>query len=225
MPIALLAALFALLIHAPASAQVSDEIVDATAGLWLVASEDGLPGCRLTFLKSKTIGGYALKEEKPCAGPLHDTVAAWAFGEGTIELRDATRKVMMSFEEQEGGPWRTPEGVTPRVYLIPEPGPRQSIPVASRLFETNWTLSDKKGKAPCGIKLSGRAIPDQDSYALDISKDCSASVKKTRISSWQISEINLVFIGGEDWSYTMLLMPDGNFVTDDGKYRLVQAKP
>ncbi|MBW6421822.1 protease inhibitor Inh/omp19 family protein [Rhizobium sp. XQZ8] len=208
-----------------AAAQVSDDIVDATTGLWLVASEDGSPGCRLTLQKAKTIGGYALKEEKPCAGPLHDNVYSWSFGDGTLDLRDATRKVMMSFEEQEGGPWRTPEGITPRIYLIPEPGAMQSVPVAKNLLGTSWTLSDKKGKPLCGIQLSDRLLPDsEDVYALAVSKDCNAAVRKTKISMWQISEINLIFAGGEDWAFTLMLQPDGSFVSDDGKYKLVKTK-
>lgn len=209
-----------------ATAQVSDDIVEATTGLWLVASEDGSPGCRLTFQKAKTIGGYALKEEKPCAGPLHDNVFAWDFGGNGIVLRDATRKAMMSFEEQEGGPYRTPEGVTPRIYLIPDPGTMQSVPVAKNLAGSSWTLSDKKGKALCGIKLSDRPIPDyDDAFALEVSKDCNAAIRKTKISMWQISEINLVFVGGEDWAFTLVLQGDGTFVTDDGKYKLAKAKP
>lgn len=208
-----------------ASAQVSDEIVAATTGLWLVASEDGSPGCRITLQKAKTIGGYALKEEKPCSGPLHETVYAWDFSGNGLSLRDATRKVLMSFEEQEGGPYRTPEGITPRIYLIPDPGAMQSLPTARNLKGTSWTLTDKKGKPLCGISLATRPIPNvDDAFALDTAKDCSAAVKKTKISQWQISEINLVLIGGEDWAYTLLLQPDGSFVSDDGGYRLVKAK-
>lgn len=221
---AALAASFASFHPSPLSAQVSDDIVAATTGLWLVASEDGSPGCRLTFEKDKTIGGYALKEEKPCAGPLHDNVYAWDFGGDGIVLRDATRRVLMSFEEQEGGPYRTPEAVKPRIYLIPEPGKMQRVPVAKDAIGS-WTLTDKKGKPLCGMTLLQDKSPTYDEASgLTLAKDCSAAVAKTKASAWQINEITLVIIGGEDWAYTMLLQPDGSFLSDDGKYRLVKAK-
>ena len=223
--LALTAALLAPFYPATMSAQVSDDLVQATTGLWLVASEDGSPGCRITLQKDQAIGGYALQEEKPCAGPLHDNVYAWSFGGDGIVLRDATRKVMMSFEEQEGGPYRTPEGVSPRVYLIPNPGSMQSLPTAKKVANTSWTLTDMKGKALCGIKLTDRKVSGyDDDFALETSKDCSAPVKKTKISMWQISEINLIFVGGEDWAFTMQLQPDGNYLSEDEKYKLVKAK-
>ena len=43
-----------------ASAQVSPEIVKATAGEWLIAAQNGRPGCRVTLSAEQAIGGHAL---------------------------------------------------------------------------------------------------------------------------------------------------------------------
>lgn len=44
-------------------------------------------------------------------------------------------------------------------------------------------------------------------------------MKKTKIDAWQIAEIQLVLVGGEDWVYTMT--PDKvGFVSDDAKFHL-----
>ncbi|MGO6727245.1 hypothetical protein ACCS45_03860 [Rhizobium ruizarguesonis] len=56
-----------------------------------------------------------------------------------------------------------------------------------------------------------------------IGGDCAATVKKTRIDAWQIDEIKLGIIGGEDYIYSMTPDADG-FVTDDGKFHLKRGE-
>jgi hypothetical protein len=40
-------------------------------------------------------------------------------------------------------------------------------------------------------------------------------VRKTKVDAGQISEINLVIIGGEDWIFTLLPEAGDSFVSDD----------
>jgi hypothetical protein len=207
----------------PALAQVSDDIVEATTGTWLIASADGSLGCRVQLSKDKTIGGYALTEESPCGPPYHDMLAAWDFAEPGIVFRDATRKSVLGFEEQEGGPWRTPLEVEPAVYLVPEPGTMERVPTKKAVSGT-WALLDRKGKTLCHVTLLDTpAAGYDDANALELSKDCNATVRKTKITFWQISEIYLSFSAGEESSYGWMPAADG-FVTDDGKYRLQREK-
>ncbi len=213
----------AAILTGPAMSQdVSEEIVDATVGKWLIASETGAPGCHVTLEKDRTIGGRVVTEGKPCGSPWHDVLAAWEFSDGGIVFRDATRKEIITFQEQEGGPWKTPLEVSPTVYFVPNPGAMDRVPVAKDIVGL-WILSDKKGKALCRIDFQDKASSRlEDAKAIALSSDCSASVKKTKVDAWQISEIQLVVIGGEDWVYTMTPDADG-FVSDDGKFHLKRA--
>jgi hypothetical protein len=207
-------------IDAAVAQEVSADIVEATTGDWLIASEDGSPGCHLTLEKDRTIGGYSLKEGKPCAAPWHDEVQSWDFTGPGIELRDATRKTLIGFEEQEGGPWRTPLDVSPKVYFIQDPGSMDRIPTEKTSLGS-WILTDRKGKPLCHLTLLDKAFAgSEDAKSLELSKDCAPSVRKTKAEAWQISEINLVIIGGEDWVYTMLPEAGGGFVSDDKKLHL-----
>jgi len=206
-----------------AAQEVSEDIVDATIGEWLIASEDGSIGCHVTLSKEKTIGGRVPQEGKVCGAPWHDEIAAWEFAEPGIVLRDATRKVLVGFEEQEGGPWKTPLDVSPVIYFVPEPGSMDSVPTDKGVVG-NWILSDAKGKSLCQLSLletTSQLLDDAKAVALG--KDCATSVKKTKIDAWEISEIQLVIIGGEDWVYTMV--PDkSGFISDDGKFRMEREK-
>lgn len=204
------------------SQDVSDDIVDATIGNWLIASADGSTGCRVKLEKDRTIGGRALAEEKPCGAPWHDVLASWDFSEGGIVFRDATRNPIITFDEQEGGPWRTPFQVTPAVYLVQEPGGMDHVPTEKEITG-EWVLKDAKGKVLCGMSfMDTPAKGYDDAKALGLSKDCAKTVRKTKVSAWMISDIQLVVLGGENWVYTMT--PDGahGFTSDDGKYKLAR---
>ncbi|MGZ2504514.1 hypothetical protein ACVINI_005059 [Rhizobium beringeri] len=214
---------FAVCLAASASGQLSaqevgEAIVDATIGEWLIASEDGSVGCHIILGKDKTIGGRVVTEGKTCEAPWHDEIAAWDFSNPGIVLRDATRKQLVGFQEHEGGAWKTPMDVSPAIYFIPQPGSMDRIPTAKEAYG-NWVLSDK-GKSLCHLSLLETVSKRlDDASAVELGKDCAASVKKTKIDAWQIAEIHLVIIGGEDWVYTMTPDKDG-FVSDDGKFHL-----
>lgn len=49
--------------------EVSEDIVDATVGDWLIVSEDGSLGCHITLKKDKTIGGRPWRKERRAAHP------------------------------------------------------------------------------------------------------------------------------------------------------------
>ncbi len=69
---------------------------------------------------------------------------------------------------------------------------------ATRRIETSPLLSDEKGKALCHLSLLEAASKRlEDAKVVELAKDCVASVKKTKVDAWQISEIQLVIIGGE----------------------------
>jgi hypothetical protein len=205
-----------------AAQEVSEDIVNATVGKWLTALEDGSIGCHVNLEKGKTIGGRVVTEGSPCGPPWHDELAAWEFSDGGIVFRDATRKELITFQVQEGGPWKTPLDTSPVIYLVPEPGGMDRVPTIKD-SAGSWVLTDKSGKALCQIDLLDEPSPRlEEAKAIRLSKDCSAQVNKTKIDAWQIAEIQLVLVGGEDWVYTMTPDKDG-FVSDDGKYRLKQA--
>jgi hypothetical protein len=199
--------------------EVSDDIVKATVGEWLIVSEDGSLGCHITLGKQKTIGGRVVTEGKICGPPWRDQIAAWKFESPGIVLRDATRKEVVGFGEREVGPWVTDIERSPRIYFVPEPG-RLDRAATEKEAVGKWLLTDAKGTTLCHLELLATASKrSDDSKRLQIDGDCAARVKKTKIEAWKIDEIKLTIIGGEDYIYLMAPDADG-FVTDDGKFHL-----
>lgn len=203
--------------------EVSEEIVDATVGDWLIVSEDGSLGCHIKLKKEKTIGGRAVAEGKTCGAPWHDQIAAWDFADPGIVLRDATRKEIIGFGEREVGPWVTDIDRSPRIYFVPEPG-KMDRAATEKDAVGKWVLTDKKGKTLCHLSLlDTTSTRGDDTKSLQISGDCAANVKKKKIEAWQIDEIKLAIIGGEDEVYSMI--PDSKgFVADDDRYYLRRDK-
>lgn len=199
--------------------EVSEDIVDATVGEWLIASDDGSLGCLVTLQKNKTIGGRAVTEGKVCGPPWHNQIAAWDFASPGIVLRDATRKQLIGFAEREVGPWATDLDTSPRIYFVPAPGNMVRAATEPGAYG-KWVLRDKNGKSLCHLTLlQTRSSRDDDSKGAELGKDCAGSVRKTKIDAWQIDDIKLAIIGGEEFVYVMTPDADG-FVTEDGKHYL-----
>lgn len=200
---------------------VSQDIIDATVGEWLIAPADGSAGCRVRLEKERTIGGMAVVVGTPCTERFADELASWDFAEPGIVFRNAIREPVIGFQEQEGGPWRTPLDVTPQVFFIPDPGDMDHVPVEKDAIG-KWVLTDGKGKPLCHLTLTDNASARvEGAWMVELSKNCSATVRKTRADAWQIAEIQLVIIGGEDWVYTMTPQKDG-FVSDGGEFKMVR---
>ncbi|MES2906094.1 MAG: AprI/Inh family metalloprotease inhibitor [Pseudomonadota bacterium] len=201
---------------------VSDDIVAAMAGEWLIAPEDGAQGCVLQFDKDKTIGGYAVQEKAHCAlADLHDRVASWDFGgDGDIVLRDATRKTILHLYEQEGGPYRTQQGTLSAMIMVKGQKGVDRVPMAQHLFGT-WQLNDKGGKPLCKITLLDHPPEGgEESYALELVKGCSGTLRKYKLVSWRIQDFSLELDGSDGESIILVPQADGSFVADDKVFSL-----
>lgn len=213
---------FALLLATPAFS-VGDEIVEAMRGEWLIAPENGDQGCLVLLGAEQAIGGYAASEKVPCLdkSPLHEKIHSWNFdGNGGVIFLNAERKVLLRLEEQEGGPYRTANGVQPVMLMAKMPQGVDRTPKAEELFGV-WTIVKKNGEKICGLNLQDQPPPGgQESFAVTLAKDCDASIKKLKLASWRIEGFNLLLYGsdGESISFT----PDGkgNFNSEDGRLGL-----
>lgn len=105
----------------PAPDSVVPEDLQPFVGDWLLEQEDeSAPRCPIRLLDAEAIGGYAVELPEPCPAPYPaDRIAAWNVDEtNAVLLLDAERHVVIRLEEDEDGLYDTPEGSTPRFYLL-----------------------------------------------------------------------------------------------------------
>lgn len=180
----------------PTFAQSAD-IVRAQIGEWLVASDDGKPGCRVTLKAETTIGGMAAVPAKDCATrvPSLADVAAWRFSDG-VTLADAVRKPIMAFGEDETGILKTRPDAQPVYFMFKARPGVDRAPHAAAIFGT-WQMRRPKGAAICAVTFQDRPPKGggEESYGLLLDPACDAAVKRMKLVSWRIEDVSLMLYG------------------------------
>jgi hypothetical protein len=202
-----------LVVGEPARA-ADDELVKAQAGTWLLAPENGATGCRLTFETGKAAGGYAISGADACATalPALAKAAAWNFtDDGSLTISDATQKVLVRLQEEEGSPWES-EGSDP-MWLLPALGDVDHVPTAASLSGA-WQVRQPDGKAMCDVTLSSETDKDGTSK-MSPGGDCPANIADLKLSLWATEGFGLVLMGTDGSSLSFDMQPDGSFKTSD----------
>lgn len=180
----------------------SPDIVKAQAGEWLVAPDDGRPGCRIRLKTDKTIGGMVATPASDCRSrvPALADVAAWHMADG-VTLSDATRKPVLVFAEDETTVLKT-RGRAPPAYYMFRPGKSvDRVPHASAIFGT-WQMRRPNGPVICTLALRDRPEAGGQenrsrSYGLELGPACDAAIKRLKLVSWRIEDLSLMLYGGD----------------------------
>lgn len=202
-----------------AQAQVSDDIVKATAGDWLLAPEDGRPGCRVQLRPNEAIGGYELRQSPSCLGvrTMLMTAVAWRFDQanGGIAFSGPERETVLSFAEKEDGTYASDGAPGDVLLLIKAPAGVTAVPNAKHVFGT-WTALKTGGADLCRITFAEEPPPGgEESYALKLEDGCATELTKLKLASWRIEGLNLMIYGTEGESIAFAPGDKGTFVASD----------
>ncbi|MDO9415844.1 AprI/Inh family metalloprotease inhibitor [Pararhizobium sp.] len=227
-PLCALVLAAALASAAPAFSQDIDPgILDAQTGDWLVASEDGSPGCVLKLSKEQAIGGYSVAGAEQCKGSVAGIAdaAAWNFdGNGGIILIDPIRKVLMRFIENEGFPLRTEESAGPVFDMVPVIKGVDRLPVAAAI-KGEWLMKRPSGEILCKISL-GDTRGEDENYPMKTAGACDTAVKKLDFSLWSASGLGITMMNTEGGSLSFVATPDGfDKAPEEGGKPLALVRP
>jgi hypothetical protein len=216
------------IVAAPAHAQVSDDIVKATAGDWLLAPEDGRPGCRVQLRTNEAIGGYELRQSPSCLGvrTMLMTAIAWRFDQtnGGIAFSGPERETVIGFTEKEDGTYASDGAPGDVLLLIKAPAGVSAVPNARTIFGT-WTALQSGGADLCRITFSDQPPPGgEESYALKLEDGCDETLTRLKLASWRIEGLNLMLYGTDGDSFTFAPGAKGTFVADDAKPPLMLVR-
>ncbi len=211
-----------------ASAQVADDIVQATAGVWVLAPEDGRPGCRVQLRANEVIGGYELRPSPSCLGlrTMMTTAVAWRFdpATGSLAFSGPQRETLVAFAEKEDGTYASAGEPGDVLLLLKAPPGVTSVPNARSIFGS-WSLLEKGGADICRITFSDQPpAGGEESYALSLAEDCAAKLTNLKLASWRIEGLNLMLYGVDGDSFAFQPGAKGTFVADDAKPPLVLVR-
>jgi hypothetical protein len=223
-----LALAFGLLSPALAHAQPSADIVAATAGDWLLAPEDGRPGCRVQLRSNEVAGGYELRPSPSCMGvrTMMITAVAWRFDEATggIAFTGPEREIVVGFAEKEDGTYASGGAPGDVLLLVKAPPGVTAVPNATAVFGT-WTVLESAGASICRITFSDQPPPGgEESYALKLEDGCDAKLTNLKLVSWRIEGLALMLYGTDGDSFAFQPSGKGTFTADDAKPPLVLVR-
>ena len=216
---ALCSAVFSVAIVAgPARAEKIPDYVKDMAGEWLVATDDGKPGCRVKLETARTIGGWRAvpAQDCPSRNPKVAAATAWDF-DGGIRLRDATRKLLYEFGEDETTIMKTRGEAVPVTLIVQAAAGVDRAPYAPDLLG-RWAMRRPGGPTICEVTLAkGPRKDGEDTFTLKTGSPCDPAVTKLKLSSWAVDDFKLAFYGDTDASLTFEPRADGFAKTDGGK--------
>jgi Protease inhibitor Inh len=169
-------------------------ILQALKGPWLLATDDGKPGCRMTLETAQTIGGYALTLAPDCARNLPRIADASAWSpHGGMNFSDPTRRRLFKLEEDETGIYRSPAGETGPVHVLFRPNAGvDRLPTASAVFG-EWVMRRPGGEVVCQVRFLDKPPPGgQESYSLSLAPGCQQVVAKLKLATWRIETTDLL---------------------------------
>lgn len=209
-------------------AQVSKEIVEATAGDWLLAPEDGRPGCRVQLRTKEVEGGYELRQSPACMGlrTMMVTAVAWRFEESNsgIAFSGPQRETVVGFSEKEDGTYASDGEPGDVLLLMKAPAGVTAVPNAKTIFGT-WTVLRSGGGDLCRVTFSDQPPEGgEESYALKLESGCDETLTRLKLASWRIEGLNLMLYGTEGDSFTFAPTGKGTFIADDAKPPLMLVR-
>ena len=225
--VATAAVLSAWLVSTPqASAQVSKDIVEATAGDWLLAPEYGRAGCRVQLRTNEVASGYELRPSPSCMGvrTMLVTVIAWRFDQanGGIAFSGPERETVIRFTEKEDGTYASDGEPGEALLLMKAPVGVTAVPNAKEIFGT-WSVLGSGEAVVCRITFADQPPPGgEESYALE--DGCEAKLTNLKLASWRIEGLKLMLYGTEGESVAFQPGAKGTFVADDAKPPLVLVR-
>lgn len=176
---------------------VSPDIVRAQAGTWLVAPDDGRPGCRIALEAAATAGGMVARPAPDCAARLPPlaAVVSWSFAEGGVSLDDAARRRVMLFTEDETAFLKTRDDRVPGHVMVQARAGVDRAPHASAIFGA-WAMQRPDGPTICAVTFQDKPPPGgEESFALALDPGCDAAVRKLKLGSWRVEDFTLVLYG------------------------------
>lgn len=182
--------------------EVSPDIVKAQLGEWLVVPDDGTTGCRVRLEPGRVPGGgMAARPAPDCSTklPILAPVASWSM-EGGVTLRDAARRTILSFGEDETTLLKTGADRTPQYLMVQAKPGVERVPVASALAG-RWEMRRPGGPALCHVVFRDRpAGADTTDNALTVEPGCDTAVARLKLSSWRVEDFTLMLYGAKEAS-------------------------
>ncbi|MDP4024659.1 AprI/Inh family metalloprotease inhibitor [Methylobacterium sp. NEAU 140] len=195
----LLAALLLALGPEAVAAPVPSFIADS-AGTWLVATDDGRPGCRVALAAERAGKAWRATPDAACAArlPAVARAVAWEY-QGGVRLLGPDGKVLLAFGEDETTLLKTAFETPPVHFMVRARAGVERAPHAPALVGA-WALRRPGGPVLCPLTLTRGAKEGETELSLKTGTPCDPAVARLRLDTARVEDFTLMLYGKPETS-------------------------
>lgn len=202
------------------------EFIKDSAGEWLVATDDGKPGCRISLVAERAGELWRATPAPACAArlPVVARAASWDYQAG-VRLFDAGRKLLLAFGEDETTLMKTGFEMPPVHFMVRAKPGVERAPFAPTLMGA-WVLRRPGGPALCALTLAKGPKDGDRELTLKTGMPCDPAVARLKLDSARVEDFQLMLYGKPETSLGFEPSDaEGYAKTGDGKpLELVRAR-
>lgn len=217
--------LVAALASAAATAAPLPDFAKDSVGEWLVATDDGRPGCRIVLGAEAAKGGWRATPASDCAArlPAVGRAVAWLY-EGGVRLLDGGGATVLDFQEDETTLLKTRFETKPVHFLVRAKPGVERAPFAPDLVGA-WVLRRPGGRPLCPLTLSRDPKGGATELALRTGTPCDPAVARLRLNSARVEDDTLMLYGRPETSLRLEPSGPASFAKAEGGRPLEMARP
>lgn len=169
--------------------------VQDSAGEWLIATDDGKPGCRITFAAKRRGKFWHAVPAAECAARLSAVgrVVAWDYEAG-VRLFGSDGTPLLVFGEDETTIMKTGFETPPVHFLVKAPAGVERAPYAPMLTGA-WMLRRPGGPALCTLALFKGPKDEETGLTVKTDTPCDPAVARLRLDSARVEDFKLMLYG------------------------------
>ncbi len=175
---------------APVPSYIKDSV-----GEWLVATDDGKPGCRIALTARRTGRNWDATPAAECATrlPAVGRAVSWNYDAG-VRLFGRDGKALLAFGEDETTIMKTGFETPPVHFMVRAPAGVERAPYAPALVGA-WVLRRPGGPPLCPLAVSKGPKDEATELTVKTGAPCDPAVARLRLDGARVEDFKLMLYG------------------------------
>lgn len=212
----LLAAILLLASSAGAGAAPTPSFIKDSVGEWLIATDDGRPGCRVTLSAEAAGKLWRATPAEACAArlPAVARASAWDYQSG-IRLFAPDGKMLLAFGEDETTIMKTSFEAPPVHFMVRTKPGVERAPYAPALVGS-WVLRRPGGPSLCPLTLARSPKDGETELTLKTGTPCDPAIARLKLDSVRVEDFTLMLYGKPETSLSLEPSGPESFAKTEG---------
>ena len=205
-----------LLASMPPALAVSENIYQAIAGPWLLASESSDAACVIALSSTLQAGHHPVSGTSHCSGPVGSIAGAavWELdATGGLTFRNAAGAGLLRLAEDPDGQYYQPDQAKGRRLVLMAANEGSERLIRNGEMPGHWEFQRPDGTPVCDVAFSASLLVRSKSFrGLSVAAACDAALAKLKLVKWHVEGALLVLVGSETADLTLVPKADGSFL-------------